>query len=259
MDQPSKTGHQTLELVCDVPIDSRIKLIGLGGVGCMVLPYLGLFLRSLKIPVRLVLIDGDQFEPGNMHRMVFGSIGNKAEVKAAEILTMLGSSEVTVIAVPEYITPGNLQRLILPGDYIFLCVDNHATRRLVSEYCGTLSDVALFSGGNDGVDLENLQRGTYGNVQIAIRRHGKNLTVPITHYHPEIANATGHLPSEQGCGELVTSVPQILFTNLSVASAMLNAFFSYACNLLAYQEVQLDIIEGRCMPQFPLSNVGIDS
>jgi len=239
-------------LTCGLAPNSRIKLVGLGGVGCIVLTYLAIFLKSLRLPVRLVLIDGDQFEPGNAYRMDFSELGNKAQVKAAETVHMLGESDVTVVAVPEFLGKENLQRLICPGDHVLLCVDNHATRRLLSEHCQSLSDVVLISGGNDGV-APPAQRGTYGNVQIAIRRENRECTVPITRYHPEIGGATGKLPDEQECGEMVASTPQILFTNLAVASAMLNTLFAYSCGRLGHQEVQFDILEARMLPQFPLA------
>ena len=237
-------------LVCRLPEDCRLKLIGLGGVGCIVLEFLSMFLRSLMNPARLVLIDGDQFELQNIQRMSFRTLGNKADVKAAEAIEILGDCPVEVVAVPEYVHPANIARLIVPGDYVFLCVDNHATRRLVSEHCQTLGDVALFSGGNDGVEPPE-RLGTYGNVQIAVRRGGRQLTFPITRFHPEIAAAQGELPVGPHCGQLALSMPQILFANLAVAGAMLNAFFAFACDRLRYQEVQFDILDGRSVPHFP--------
>jgi len=241
-------------LVCELAEGSRLKLIGLGGVGCIVLEFLAMFLHSLMVSVRLVLIDGDKFEVKNIHRMAFQTLGNKAEVKAAETLETLGDSPMEVVAVPEYLNAENMARLICPGDCVFLCVDNHATRRLVSEYCQTLTDIALFSGGNDGVEPPE-RLGTYGNVQIAIRRNGRQLTIPITRFHPEIATASGELPVGPHCGQLALTAPQLLFANVAVASAMLNAFFAYVCGRLTYQEAQFDILEGRCVPHFPLAPV----
>ena len=116
--------------------------------------------------------------------------------------------------------------------------------------------MALFSGGNDGVDPPH-QRGTYGNVQIAIRREGHNLTPPITRYHPEIARAKGKLPGGPNCGQLAKSIPQIQFANVTAATWMLNSLFAYTCGLLAYQEVQFDIIEARSLPQFLLKEEDI--
>jgi hypothetical protein len=241
---------QTDDLICNLPEHSRIKLIGLGGIGCVVLHYLPVFLKSLDRPLRLVLIDGDKFEARNSQRMVFGTIGNKAEVKAAEATAWLGACEVAVAAVPQFVTEENAAQLILPGDFVFLCVDNHPTRKLVSDYCAGLSDVALFSGGNDGVEPPR-ERGTYGNVQVFIRRQGEDRTASLTRFHPEIANPKGKLPTDVNCAQLAQSSPQILFTNLAVASAMLNAFFAYTCSRLSYQEVKLDILEARMLPQFP--------
>jgi hypothetical protein len=231
--------------------DSRIKVIGLGGIGCIVLQYLTVFLKSLDRPVRLVLVDGDRFEVANSSRMVFQKVGNKAEVKAAETATLLGTSDVSVTAVPRYVTAENVGQLILPGDYVFLCVDNHPTRKLVSEHCGRLPAVLLFSGGNEGVDPPR-ERGTYGNVQVYLRQGGRDVTASLTRFHPEIANPKGKAPSDMNCAELAVSTPQILFANLAVASAMLNGFFTYLCGRLTYQEVKLDVLDGRMLPQLPL-------
>jgi hypothetical protein len=244
--------HAIRELVCHLAEGSRLKIVGLGGIGCIVLEYLAIFLRSLMLPVRLVLIDGDKFEVRNSERMSFQALGNKAEVKAADTTEMLDDSPVEVAAVAEYVTADNVGRLILPGDYVFLCVDNHVTRRLVSEHCQTLADATLLSGGNDGVEPPS-RLGTYGNVQVAIRRQGRDLTAAITRYHPEIFRAQGELPGGPNCGQLAVATPQILFANLAVASAMLSTFFVCICGRLTYQELQFDILEGRCVPHFPLA------
>ena len=240
------------DLVCRLAENSRIKLIGLGGIGCIVLQFLTLFLKSLHRPVRLVLIDGDRFEAANSQRMLFPALGNKAEVKAAEAVGWLDCGDVAVVAVPEYVTAENVGRLIGAGDHVFLCVDNHPTRKLVSDHANRLPDIALFSGGNDGVDPPR-ERGTYGNVQVHVRQSGRDLTAPLTRYHPEIANPTGRMPTEADCGQMALVSPQILFTNLAVASALLSAFFAHACGQLTYQEVKLDILEARMLPQFPLA------
>jgi hypothetical protein len=239
------------DLAVDLPEDSRVKVIGLGGIGCAVLQYLAVFLKSLDRPVRLVLIDGDQFEVANSARMVFQKVGNKAGVKAAETAALLGPCDVSVAAVPRYLTAENVGQLLLPGDHVFLCVDNHPTRKLVSDHCGRLSAVALFSGGNEGVDPPR-ERGTYGNVQVYLRHDGKDVTASLTRFHPEIAHPKGKAPSEMNCAELAVSTPQILFANLAVASAMLNAYFAYLCGRLTYQEVKLDVLDARMLPQLPL-------
>jgi predicted outer membrane lipoprotein len=117
--------------------------------------------------------------------------------------------------------------------------------------------VCLISGGNDGIgpDASNqMTRGTYGNCQIYIRLDGQNLSQEITRYHPEIRNPADQNPSEENCTELMQSVPQILFTNLAAASAILNAFWLYCCDALHYSELAFDIAEGRMRPVLPLTS-----
>jgi len=157
-----------------------IKVIGLGGVGGILVRYLGLFLASLKRNVRLVLIDGDAFDPTtNATRMYFSTADNKAAVVRDELLAFLADSQLALVAIDEFVTHDNISRLIQPGDFVVLCVDNHHTRSLVDCYCSTLNDVFLLSGGNDGVgpDSSGVYRaGTFGNVQAYLRRNGHDLS-----------------------------------------------------------------------------------
>jgi hypothetical protein len=239
-----------------------IKLVGLGGVGGIVARYLAVFLAACEAELRLVLIDGDAFEDKNAARMVFARLGNKAAVLRDALLRVLGGTPVTLVAVEQFLGPENLARLIGEGDVVLLCVDNHATRRLVDEHCARLSDVTLISGGNDGVEPEQGLRGTWGNVQVRLRRGGRDRSPTLGAYHPEIAGANEPPPGaapgaapgagaggpEEHCTEQVASVPQILFANLAVASAMLNAFWALSCGALRYSEVGFDILEGRARP-----------
>ena len=238
-------------LVYRLPENQKIEIIGMGGIGSIVLQFLSLFLDSnLRQPTRLVLIDGDEFSPANCPRTAFQQLGNKAEVKAGETVSLISSDRMAIVAIPRYVTDENVGDLIHNGDLLMLCCDNHPTRKLISDYCEKLSDVVLISGGNEAVDPPR-ELGTYGNVQIAVRRAGKNLTAPITRFHPEIAQAKGSPPSEMDCIQQAASTPQILITNLAVATAMLCAFLSLVCDpdRPAYQEIKLDVLEARMLPQ----------
>ncbi len=232
---------------------ASVKLIGQGGVGGIVARYLTAFLAAAPEPTSLILIDGDDFEAENAERMLFSACGNKSEVVRDDLLPFVDeSSPLTLAAIPEYLTAENLPRLLCDGDVILLAVDNHATRKLVADHCRTkLSDVCLISGGNDGVGPDGSgtpQRGTFGNVQIHLRRDSLDLSPPLGAYHPEIDAPRDELPTEASCTEALLSVPQILFTNLATASAMLNAFFLYACRRLDYPELCFDIADGRMQP-----------
>ncbi len=216
----------------------EIKAIGIGGIGCALLPFLCRFLQYSGQPARLTLIDGDRFERSNASRQAFPRLGNKAEVKAGELAPEFES--LSFRAVPEYVTDENVTRLVAEGDVVFLMVDNHATRRLLSQHAAGLQDLTLISGGNDYED---------GNVQIYRRRDGADLTPSLTRYHPEIAHPRDRNPAELSCEELMAAgVPQLLFANLTVATLMLNAFYALHKGTLDYSEVYLDIVANLTRP-----------
>ncbi len=241
-----------VQLVPHVPPGTTIKLIGLGGVGSIVARYLTLFLRSVDEDVRLVLVDGDAYEADNAGRVAFERHGNKADVTREALLPMVGESRVALSAVGEYVTTDNVARLVREGDIVVLAVDNHATRKLVSHHCeSALSDCCLLSGGNDGVEEladGRVLRGTYGNCQVYVRRAGNDETAPLTHLHPEIAEPEDEIPGGPDCAELAASVPQILFANLMVASAILNALFLHLSGALHYDEVCFDLADALMQP-----------
>ena len=137
----------------------EIKAIGIGGIGCALLPFLCRYLQYSNEPARVTLIDGDRFERNNAARQAFSGLGNKAEVKAGELAREYEA--VAFRSKPEYVTEENAARLIGEGEVVFLMVDNHASRHLVSRHVSSLSDLSLISGGNDYED---------GNVQVTSAR-----------------------------------------------------------------------------------------
>ena len=210
----------------------EIKAIGIGGIGCALLPFLCRYLQYSGEGARVTLIDGDRFERGNAARQAFSGLGNKAEVKSREL-----AREYEALAfrsIPEYVTADNVARLIGADEVVFLMVDNHASRNLVSRHASSLADLTLISGGNDYED---------GNVQVYVRQGGRDLTPSLNRYHPEIASPQDRNPAAMSCEELMAAgAPQLLFANLMVASLMLNAFYALRQGRLSYSEVYLDIV-----------------
>ncbi|MFQ5506608.1 MAG: hypothetical protein ACE5F1_17700, partial [Planctomycetota bacterium] len=146
----------------------------------------------------------------------------------------------------------NILRLIQEDDIVILAVDNHATRRLVDRHCAGLRSVCLISGGNDGVGEDSTgrrTRGTFGNVQVYIRRDGEDRSPSLSRYHREVEHPPDRLPTEVSCTEMLARVPQLLFTNLMSAAAILNAFYLYLCgDALHYSELCFDIADGVMNP-----------
>jgi molybdopterin/thiamine biosynthesis adenylyltransferase len=241
-------------LVPNVPEESSFKLIGLGGVGLRVGEDLATFLASLNVDARLVLIDGDQYEPSNATRMRVPGYGNKAAALRAALLPHFTSSRLLIEAIEEFVSPENIHRLLHNGDTVVLALDNHASRKLVSDFCSTLQDVCLISGGNDGVGKDSSGhelRGTYGNVQVYLRRGGVDLTPSLTKHHPEIANPVDRLPTDQSCMEHYSSQPQLLVTNRMTATAVLSAIWLHLCGALHFSELAFDVQDALMRPAPP--------
>lgn len=195
---------------------TNIVIIGLGGIGSILVERLCRFLNySDDLRSTVILVDGDEYETKNYERQEFSQIGNKAEVKEIELVTKY--SRIEFDAFPTFINETNTAEVIKEGDVVFLCVDNHKTRMIVSNYCKNLENVTLISGGNEFTD---------GNVQTYVRKEGKDLTPDLCKYHPEIANPDDKLPEEMSCEELAESDPQLYFTNLGAATLMCWAFYN---------------------------------
>ncbi|HYU48736.1 MAG TPA: hypothetical protein VEO91_02250, partial [Candidatus Limnocylindria bacterium] len=92
----------------------------------------------------------------------------------------------------------------------------------------------LISGGNDETD---------GNVQLVRRRDGWSVDGHLTEIHPEIGMATEEEPRGD-CQVMAAEPPQLLVTNLMVASAMLSCLWQISeRGSVPYSEVYLDAIQ----------------
>lgn len=219
---------------------NNIQIIGLGGIGSILCDSLCRFMNyDQNNKYHVILMDGDAYESKNSSRQSFNTFGNKAIVKESEI--RLQYEKITTENIPKYISESNIHTHIKSNSVVFLCVDNHATRKLVSDYCKSLDDIILISGGNEFTD---------GNVQIYIRKNGVDITSNLTDYHPEIQNPADKNPDDMSCQELAFSSPQLLFTNLTVATIMLWVFYSIVnTHTCKFGEIYFDIESMSVLPK----------
>ncbi|GEM_PF-261342 len=197
----------------------RITIIGLGGIGSNLAPWAARFLSVLPGEHTLTLVDRDEFEDRNRERQSFLSMGNKAQSVAKRIAQEFGhaAQKLTVDAVPEYVSPENAAFILLEDEIVLLCVDNHATRKFVSDYAQNLQNISIISGGND--DL-------VGNAATYLRRDGADATPPLTFDHPEIENPTEKAPYEMSCEERAANgAPQFFVANLYAAVSMFGTLY----------------------------------
>ena len=216
----------------------KYKVIGAGGIGSHVVEPLARYLSYTDYYCEVMIIDGDSFEERNRQRQRFGAVGiNKAIATVDSLRDKF--PKVHFRAKDAYLTGDNIISLIRENDIVFLGVDNHATRKLVSDRCCELEDVLLLSGGNGLTD---------GDVLIHFRKSGIDVTPPITVTAPEIAQPQDKNPGEftqadrQGCQEAALVNPQLLFMNLDIACTMLNCYYAYEQGKLDCKRVFLDIL-----------------
>ena len=215
---------------------SRVVLIGCGGIGSQLAGPLTRYLASRQPPhPLLVLVDGDAFEAGNLGRQAC-AVGDLGTNKAEALARVARSIGLAVQVVTEYVSGANVGHVVREGDLVLLAVDNHPARALVDRHVATLRDATLISGGNDETD---------GNVQVVRRRDGWSVDGHLTEIHPEIGEADGDpVPGADGCMAHAAERPQLLATNLMVASAMLSCIWQLSeTGSVPYSEVYLDTVQ----------------
>ena len=214
----------------------KIKVIGSGGIGTHLIEPLARYLSYTEDYCEVTVVDGDEFEERNRERQRFTECSNKAEGTVSWLKSIF--PKIHFRSVKEYVTDDNIIMIIREGDTVFLCVDNHSTRKLASERCSELDNVVMISGGNGETD---------GDVLVYIRKNGKDFTQPLTSL-PEIAKPDDKNPGNftdedrQGCQEEAEANPQLLFTNLDIASSMLGCYYAYEKGKLVFNRVFSDIL-----------------
>ncbi len=230
----------------------RLVIVGLGGIGSFLARLVTLFAASLgDVAIRVVLIDGDSFEERNAARMEVPDLDNKAALVCSLLNCSFGRPRLSIRPVESYLDVDNVEELIRERDIVFSCVDNHATRKLIGERCERLDDVVLISGGNDGVEAG--QRGTYGNVQVYVRREGRELNPSITRFHPEIREPEDEVPGPSCADLAATTAPQIVFTNFLAAAVMGAAFHRLLTSepgAAMWDEACFELFEARVLAHF---------
>ena len=177
------------------PTDRPVKVVmlGAGGTGGYVAPYVFHLLHMLDRPARFVVCDGDIVEPKNLDRQNFApaDLGeNKARVLAERYSTVLGMETEYVPSFIEKLP--DLMELIEPKEWelnpystkrtkemvlLLGCVDNNKTRQLCHLH-------------------RQRQRKVYRTGRV--RRAKKRKNDPQIHRRRSSRNAEGHRPVSLG-------------------------------------------------------------
>ncbi len=219
---------------------NRVIIVGCGGIGSHLWDFIAQEIwsrfeinsdKSVRYGQRrtvvnkFVLIDNDAVEIKNLFRQSYfpEHVGmSKAEALASKYHRALQKHKVSVEAKKMWID--DKSKFFEDNDLILLGVDNHATRKMVSDILHpdrdtghSLQNIMLVSGGNTG---------TLVTVQTMVIRGGKLSTASLEHMHPDITNPDDKHPRDVACTDRTAAVddPQLFRANLMAASQMFQIF-----------------------------------
>ena len=112
--------------------DSKVAVIGLGGLGSVSTLYL-----ALAGVGKLTLIDRDTVEMNNLHRQVLYSLDDirYPKVEAAARRIRMINPEIEVDAVPENLEAENVSAVLDGTDCVVDGLDNMETRYVINRFC----------------------------------------------------------------------------------------------------------------------------
>lgn len=112
--------------------DSRILVVGAGGLGSAILPYL-----AAAGVVHLGIIDGDRIEASNLPRQVIYTESQIGSLKAEMATSYLQSrySQLRLITYTSFLNETNASEIIQNFDLLIDATDDISTRYLMDEIC----------------------------------------------------------------------------------------------------------------------------
>ena len=211
----------------------KVVMLGAGGTGGYVAPYVFRLLHMLDRPARFVVCDGDIVEPRNLDRQNFvpADLGeNKARVLAERYSTVLGMETEYV---PNFIEKlPDLMELIEPKEWelnpystkrtkemvlLLGCVDNNKTRQLCHQAFHQSEELIYIDSGN-GMHT--------GQIVCGIRSGGRTFYRPVGAAFPEVLQDTDKFPTELSCAEASVSAPQSIAANITAATAVVDMIYN---------------------------------
>lgn len=126
----------------EILINSKVLILGVGGLGCAVCQYL-----AASGVGELTLVDDDKVELTNLQRQVLHLEKNIGEPKVSSAEQMLAqiNSEISIKPVNQRLSSNELQILVAEHDLVVDCTDNLSSRNQINLVCYQ-SNTPLVSG-----------------------------------------------------------------------------------------------------------------
>ena len=117
-------------------MESSVLVIGAGGLGCAILPYLA----AAGIG-KIGIIDGDRIEESNLHRQVLYGAEQIGGLKAKEAADSIlkNNPDVEILVFDEFLTQKNAKQIFSDFDLILDATDNLFIRYVINDTCVSLN------------------------------------------------------------------------------------------------------------------------
>lgn len=172
--------------------DSKVLIVGMGGLGCPVFEQLALCGVS-----QIGLVDGDIVSQSNLSRQFLFSVNDigsaKVDVAKKYIDNQFIDIELTVYN--KFLTLENTIEIIGAYDFVFDCTDNFPSRYMISDACVLLKK-PLFMGAVNGLEgqifqFSKLESAFYRDVFPTPPNSRDILTCNQSNVSPELTNKIG--------------------------------------------------------------------
>ena len=113
-------------------LESKVLVVGAGGLGSPVLMYL-----AAAGVGTIGIVDGDNVDIANLQRQIIhgiNDVGTSKAVSAEETINNL-NTDVNVILYKEFLNSDNILEIIKEYDFIVECTDNFETKFLINDAC----------------------------------------------------------------------------------------------------------------------------
>jgi len=235
--------------------NKRFIVVGAGGIGTWLCAGLVRLLEWKYPGSGLIIVDGDTYEEKNKERQDFTKIGNKAVVKAQELIPQFPNT--TIIPLSKWVVGDDFtgvadeespkikaSELIREGDVVFAVVDNFAARSILFNAARQFNNIDVFTGGNDDE--------LFGSIYHYQKRDGIEITCHPEEFHPEYIDPPDKNPGELSCQERseIEGGTQLLATNMAVASLILGRVHKTIVNMQNPDETEVffDLGLGKSEP-----------
>lgn len=213
-----------------------IVVLGCGGTGSQLVPFLMQLYSHCNNIKEVILIDGDIIEPKNTinQKYVLSEEATNKAIAMAERFSIVYPN-LNIRYVDDYLTNEEQLTKIVENNPTILvsCVDNNASRKILSSYFNnrTKNDLIYIDSGN-GTITRN------GQVVIGYKHDNKKVLPCAGDIFTDIQNDTDSIENVGTCMRISQDHPQNIATNILAATVI----FTIITNIITFNKIESKLV-----------------